>query len=98
MLNLPQALSNSLPTCIPLPIIVKPFNATLNNTSGVPPYYMIAFATGGTPSTTLIGKNNRTLSWTVTEPVGESTWTLLNKNELTDNRSSIDAKCGRFDR
>lgn len=49
---------------------MKPFNVKLNNTSGVPPYYMIAFATGGTPSTTLIGTNNRTLSWTVTEPVG----------------------------
>ena len=57
---------------------------------------MIAFATGGTPSTILIGTDNRKLSWTVTEPVGESTWTLLNKNELTDNRNSIDAECGGF--
>ncbi|EDQ99111.1 uncharacterized protein LACBIDRAFT_335331 [Laccaria bicolor S238N-H82] len=64
-----NVLSTSLPTCVPFSIIVKPFNVKLNNTSGVPPYYMIAFATGGTPSTTLIGTNNRTLSWTVTEPV-----------------------------
>ncbi|KAJ7143982.1 hypothetical protein C8R44DRAFT_564898, partial [Mycena epipterygia] len=31
----------------------------------VPPFYMIAFAVGGAPTTTLIGTNESGLSWTV---------------------------------
>ncbi|KAF5313832.1 hypothetical protein D9619_013011 [Psilocybe cf. subviscida] len=57
-----------LPTCVPLQIVVKPFNATGNN--GVPPYYMISFPIGGTPMTTPIGSDPNNLSWTVTHPAG----------------------------
>ncbi|KAF8970972.1 hypothetical protein BDZ97DRAFT_1410986 [Flammula alnicola] len=64
------ALSTSLPTCVSLPIIVKSFDPTTNATNGTPPYYMIAFAVGGTPVTTFIGTDENNLSWTVTQPVG----------------------------
>lgn len=65
-----NSLSTSLPTCLPLPIIVKSFDPTTNSTHGTPPYYMIAFAIGGTPITTLIGTDENNLSWMVTHPVG----------------------------
>jgi len=55
---------------MPLPIVVKSFDPTTNATQGTPPYYMIAFALGGTPVTTLIGSDESKLSWTVTQPVG----------------------------
>ncbi|KAJ7826535.1 hypothetical protein B0H13DRAFT_1657479, partial [Mycena leptocephala] len=35
----------------------------------VPPFYMIAFAVGGAPITTLIGMNESDLSWTVSHPI-----------------------------
>lgn len=66
-----KALSTSLPTCLSLPIIVKSFDPTTNATQGSPPYYMIAFAVGKTPVTTLIGTDENNLSWTITDPVGE---------------------------
>ncbi|KIJ94066.1 hypothetical protein K443DRAFT_111102 [Laccaria amethystina LaAM-08-1] len=62
--------STSLATCVSLPITVKPFNTSVSNSSGVPPYSMMAFAIGGTPTTTLIGTDASSLSWTVTQPVG----------------------------
>ncbi|EDR06205.1 uncharacterized protein LACBIDRAFT_300446 [Laccaria bicolor S238N-H82] len=62
--------STSLATCVSLPITVKPFNTALSNSSGVPPYSMMAFAVGGKPTTTLIGTDANSLSWTVTQPVG----------------------------
>jgi len=64
-----SALSTSLPSCRQFPIQVKPFDPS-NNTHGVPPFYMMAFAIGGTPSTTLIGTDESNLSWTVNQPVG----------------------------
>ncbi|KJA15460.1 hypothetical protein HYPSUDRAFT_149061 [Hypholoma sublateritium FD-334 SS-4] len=39
--------------------------------NGTPPYYMIAFSVGGTPTTTLIGTDESNLSWTITEPAGD---------------------------
>ncbi|KAJ7312404.1 hypothetical protein DFH08DRAFT_654985, partial [Mycena albidolilacea] len=62
-----NALSSSLPSCRQFQIQVKPFNPA-NNTHGVPPFYMMAFAIGGTPSTTLIGTDETNLSWTVNQP------------------------------
>ncbi|KAJ6553282.1 hypothetical protein B0H19DRAFT_1263678 [Mycena capillaripes] len=63
-----NALSSSLPSCRQFQIQVKPFNPA-NNTHGVPPFYMMAFAIGGTPSTTLIGTDESNLSWTVNQPL-----------------------------
>ncbi|KAJ7795471.1 hypothetical protein B0H13DRAFT_2511330, partial [Mycena leptocephala] len=62
-----NVLSSSLPSCRQFQIHVKPFNPA-NNTHGVPPFYMMAFAIGGTPSTTLIGTDESNLSWTVNQP------------------------------
>ncbi|KAJ7258496.1 hypothetical protein C8J57DRAFT_528442 [Mycena rebaudengoi] len=60
-----QAVSTDLPSCGTFPI-------SLNIPTGhaVPPFYMIAFAVGGTPITTLIGMNESDLSWTVSHPIG----------------------------
>ncbi|KAF8170906.1 hypothetical protein K438DRAFT_1982463 [Mycena galopus ATCC 62051] len=63
-----NALSSSLPSCQQFQIQVKPFNPA-SNTHGVPPFYMMAFAIGGTPSTTLIGTDESNLSWTVNQPL-----------------------------
>jgi len=65
-----SALASVLPTCSALQIVVKSFDPTTNATHGTPPYYMIAFAVGATPVTTLIGTDENDLSWTVTQPVG----------------------------
>jgi len=90
-----QSLSTSIPTCLPLPIIVKSFNTTTNATHGTPPYYMLAFAVGGTPITTLIGTDESNLSWTVTHPVGASIFTLISSLNLHGNRISVDTQCSR---
>ncbi|KAF7335113.1 hypothetical protein MVEN_02262000 [Mycena venus] len=66
-----NALSSSLPSCRQFQIQVKPFNPA-NNINGVPLFYMMAFAIGGTPSTTLIGTDESNLSWTVNQPVVSS--------------------------
>jgi len=79
----PQSLSTSLPTCQSLPIIVKSFNPTTNSTRGTPPYYMIAFAVGGTPITTLIGTDENNLNWTITHPVGASILACYLAHQLT---------------
>ncbi|KAF8990712.1 hypothetical protein BDQ17DRAFT_1371574 [Cyathus striatus] len=63
--------SLSIATCVSLPIEVQPFNATNTTGSyGVPPYYMHAFAIDGTPTTTLVGTDNKTLNWTPNHPPG----------------------------
>ncbi|KAJ7119480.1 hypothetical protein C8R44DRAFT_788157 [Mycena epipterygia] len=64
-----NALSTSLPSCRTFGITVKPFTAG-NDTHGVPPFYMVAFAIDGTPSTTLIGTSEDNLNWEVNQPVG----------------------------
>ncbi|KAJ2918920.1 hypothetical protein MD484_g1560, partial [Candolleomyces efflorescens] len=56
--------------CIELGIEVMSWNVSTNDTFGVPPYYMQAFPLGGTPTTTLIGTSNSSLSWTNTHPPG----------------------------
>ncbi|CAK5284514.1 unnamed protein product [Mycena citricolor] len=60
-----QALSSSLPSCHTFPIVVTPLQ-----TAGVPPFYMMAFAVGGAPVTSLIGSNPRALEWTVQHSIG----------------------------
>jgi len=82
----PQSLSTSLPTCQPLPIIVKSFDPTTNSTHGTPPYYMMAFAIGGTPITSLIGSDENNLSWTITHPVGASILTCYLAHQLTQQQ------------
>ncbi|KAJ7752998.1 hypothetical protein B0H16DRAFT_1545657 [Mycena metata] len=60
-----QSVFSSLPSCQTFPIAVTPLS-----THPVPPFYMIAFAVGGAPITSYIGKNASTLSWQVQHPVG----------------------------
>ncbi|KAJ7730876.1 hypothetical protein DFH07DRAFT_848241 [Mycena maculata] len=62
-------LSSELPSCRSFSITVKPFNAS-EDTTGVPPYYMMAFPVNGTPTTTLIGTDESNLAWTVDQPLG----------------------------
>lgn len=66
-----QIFSSSLPTCVPLPIVVKPLGSSTNQILGTPPYYMTAFVVDGTSVTTLIGIDPDDLSYTVTERNGE---------------------------
>ncbi|KAG2018599.1 hypothetical protein CC2G_008020 [Coprinopsis cinerea AmutBmut pab1-1] len=60
----------SLPTCSPLGITVETFDPDAGDTFGIEPFYMIAYEVEGTPQTSLIGTDNRTLEYTVTHPVG----------------------------
>ncbi|KAF8811195.1 hypothetical protein BYT27DRAFT_7089913 [Phlegmacium glaucopus] len=60
--------SRSLPTCVSFPIVVESLDGSTNST-GTPPYYMIAFVLGGTPVTTLIGNDMNELRWSLFEPV-----------------------------
>ncbi|KAG7085729.1 hypothetical protein E1B28_003272 [Marasmius oreades] len=62
--------STELPTCRDLGIIVKPFNAASGNATGVPPYYMLGYATNGITRSTLVGNSLDNLKWTVDYPVG----------------------------
>ncbi|KAJ7186745.1 hypothetical protein C8R46DRAFT_279075 [Mycena filopes] len=64
-----NALSQSLPACRSFGITVKPFNPA-NDTHGVPPFYMVALAIGGTPTTSLIGTEENNLNWVVNQPIG----------------------------
>ncbi|KAJ7167160.1 hypothetical protein C8R43DRAFT_984400 [Mycena crocata] len=57
--------ATSLISCERMRIKAKPL---IKN--GIPPFYMIAFAVGGTPITTFIGTNASDLAWTVQHPVG----------------------------
>ncbi|KAJ7143981.1 hypothetical protein C8R44DRAFT_973745 [Mycena epipterygia] len=60
-----QASSPSLPSCKALPVTADSLIA-----NGVPPFYMIAFAVGGAPTTAFIGTNKSDLKWTVDHSVG----------------------------
>jgi len=64
------SIQDSIPACQRLPIVVTSFDTTTNSTKGTPPYYMLAFPNGGTPSTTLIGTSDTDVSFTVNYPVG----------------------------
>ncbi|KAJ6534302.1 hypothetical protein B0H19DRAFT_1383482 [Mycena capillaripes] len=61
-----QAGSN-LAACATIPLGV--FSGSQQST-GVPPYYMMAFPVSGTPMTSLIGTDASALEWTVAFPVG----------------------------
>lgn len=50
---------------------MRPYDLS-RNISGVPPYYMLAFAVDGTPTTNLIGTGQGDLLWTVNQPAGMS--------------------------
>lgn len=62
-----NAISENLPSCQSFDITVKSYNAD-ENTTGVGPYYMLAFPIGGTPTVTHIGDTIKDLSWTVDQP------------------------------
>ncbi|KAF7346719.1 hypothetical protein MSAN_01810000 [Mycena sanguinolenta] len=54
----------SLPSCLSVSL-----EADARTANGTPPFYMMAFAVGGTPSTSFIGTNQSNLTWTVMYPV-----------------------------
>lgn len=60
---------NDLPTCRDIEIGIQPWNTSVN-TTGVPPYYMIGYATNGISRTQLIGTRLDDLQWKVDFPVG----------------------------
>ncbi|KAJ7280358.1 hypothetical protein C8J57DRAFT_1501789 [Mycena rebaudengoi] len=66
-----NALSDKLPSCRNMSIVVKPFDPA-NETHGIPPFYMMAFAINGTPISTFIGTDESKLSWVVNQPVGST--------------------------
>ncbi|KAF8152345.1 hypothetical protein B0H34DRAFT_677721 [Crassisporium funariophilum] len=59
-------LLNSLPTCVSFPLEVGVLMANM----AMAPYYMLEFAVGGTPVTTLLGREASSLNWKITQPVG----------------------------
>ncbi|KAJ7712839.1 hypothetical protein B0H16DRAFT_1246096, partial [Mycena metata] len=59
--------SSNLAACATIPLGV--FSGSRQST-GVPPYYMMAFPVSGTPMTSLIGTDPSALEWTVAFPVG----------------------------
>ncbi|KAJ7036958.1 hypothetical protein C8F04DRAFT_1093929 [Mycena alexandri] len=79
-----QTVSTSLPSCQTFPITVTPLSA-----HGVPPFYMIAFAIGGAPITSFIGKNASTLSWQVQHPIG--TRLLMTVIDSTGTSAGVDS-------
>ncbi|KAJ7844714.1 hypothetical protein B0H13DRAFT_2676105 [Mycena leptocephala] len=58
---------SNLAACATIPLGV--FSGSQQST-GVPPYYMMAFPVRGTPTTSLIGTDATALEWTVAFPVG----------------------------
>ncbi|KAJ7491859.1 hypothetical protein B0H11DRAFT_2008144 [Mycena galericulata] len=58
---------SNLAACATIPLGV--FSGSQQST-GVPPYYMMAFPVSGTPMTSLIGTDASALEWTVAFPVG----------------------------
>ncbi|KAJ7759396.1 hypothetical protein DFH07DRAFT_445492 [Mycena maculata] len=64
-----NVLSSSLPSCQTLNVNLTSSDPA-NNTHGVPPFYMIAFPSYGTPSTMLIGTDESQLAWVVNQPAG----------------------------
>ncbi|KAF8063533.1 hypothetical protein FPV67DRAFT_251192 [Lyophyllum atratum] len=57
--------------------------------SGNAPYYMIAFAVDGTPTTSLIGSDSNSLAWIVNQPAG--TKMLLNVVDSTGSSGGTSA-------
>ncbi|KAJ7198945.1 hypothetical protein GGX14DRAFT_328910, partial [Mycena pura] len=76
--------STSPPSCGTLALAVTP-----RTSPGVPPFYMMAFAVGGTPVTSFIGTNASALEWTVSHPVG--TQLLLGVVDSRGTSGGIDA-------
>ena len=75
-----NAYSASLPTCQPLRVLVKSYNAD-NSTHGTPPYYMLALAARSTPRLYPIGEKEDDLDWTLDFPAGtELMLTVLDAN------------------
>ncbi|KDR69696.1 hypothetical protein GALMADRAFT_77340, partial [Galerina marginata CBS 339.88] len=66
-----------IPTCTPLPIVVRPVDPLATKLTGTPPYYMISIAVGDGPVTTPIGTDQNNLSWTVTQPVGSQVFLIV---------------------
>ncbi|KAJ7206704.1 hypothetical protein C8J57DRAFT_1541277 [Mycena rebaudengoi] len=62
-----QQTGSNLAACATIPLGVFPGS---QQSTGVPPYYMMAFPVSGTPMTSLIGTNASALEWTVAFPVG----------------------------
>ncbi|KAI0340989.1 hypothetical protein BDW22DRAFT_373449 [Trametopsis cervina] len=55
-------LSTQITECQTLKLTTEPLN-TSSTSSGIPPFYMIAFEVEGIPTTTLIGSDPNNLSW-----------------------------------
>ncbi|KAJ7775944.1 hypothetical protein DFH07DRAFT_711319, partial [Mycena maculata] len=72
--------SASLPSCRRFPI-----TADALTEPGVPPFYMMAFAVGGSPITSFIGTNESNLAWTVLHPL------VLGVVDSKGNSGGIDA-------
>ncbi len=64
-----QTLSSQIATCSPTVIDIIQVNAD-NASDGRPPFYMISYAVGGTPVTSLLGSDESNLVFTVTQPSG----------------------------
>ncbi|KAJ7813948.1 hypothetical protein B0H14DRAFT_2458320, partial [Mycena olivaceomarginata] len=80
----PQSVSTSLPSCRTFPIAVDNLSA-----HGIPPFYMMAFAVGGSPIISFIGTNPSNLAWTVRHPIG--TRLLLGVVDSRGNFGGVDA-------
>ncbi|TFK35888.1 hypothetical protein BDQ12DRAFT_569624, partial [Crucibulum laeve] len=70
--------------CASMSITVQP---AASGSVGVPPFYMLAFPVGGTPSTTLAGTNTKTINYQFTQPVGSEV--MLNLADSTGNSGGI---------
>lgn len=69
--------------CQTLPINVIPQNSSFT-TTGVPPWYLIAFELGGVPTTTMVGSDPNNLSWQVTHARGATLMlTMVDSNKST---------------
>ncbi|KAJ7759800.1 hypothetical protein DFH07DRAFT_817168 [Mycena maculata] len=79
-----QSESASLPSCR-----IFPIRADALTEPGVPPFYMMAFAVGGSPITSFIGTNESNLAWSVLHPVG--TQLVLGVVDSKGNSGGIDA-------
>ncbi|KAF9005011.1 hypothetical protein BDQ17DRAFT_1304204 [Cyathus striatus] len=76
--------STSLQACASLPISIIP----LNGSSGTPPYYMQAFAVGGTPTSTLVSTDGKNVQWKPTHPPGTNL--LLSMVDSTGGSGGVD--------
>ncbi|KAG6917203.1 hypothetical protein DXG01_003407 [Tephrocybe rancida] len=75
------AVSESITECDSLPVTL--------GAAGTAPYYMIAFAVDGTPSTSLIGSDSSRLAWVVDQPAGSKL--LLNVVDSTGSSGGTSA-------